>query len=141
MNDSANSIVSVLGLGTMGHGIVQAFASKGLRVHGFDESAHARNTLLERVRNNLNEFVRFGLIPGDQVDATLARITVHDSLEAACRPATFVVEAIREELSLKQALFAELNLTSAKTPSSPAIHQAFLSRKAVLGSNYRSGRW
>ncbi len=108
MSDSANSIVSVLGLGTMGHGIVQAFASKGLPVHCFDDSTHARDTLLERVRNNLTEFVRFGLIPGDQVDATLARITVHDSLEAACRPATFVVEAIREELSLKQALFAEI---------------------------------
>jgi 3-hydroxybutyryl-CoA dehydrogenase len=108
MNEEARSVVSVLGLGTMGHGIVQAFASKGICVHGFDESAHARNAVLERVRNNLKKFVSFGLFAADQVDATLARITVHDSLEAACRPATFVVEAIREDLSAKQALFAEI---------------------------------
>lgn len=107
MNE-ASSIVCVLGLGTMGHGIVQAFASKGIRIHGFDESAPARNVLLERVRDNLKQFVRVGLFSADQVDATLARITVHDNLEAACRPATFVVEAIREDLPVKQALFAAI---------------------------------
>ena len=108
MSDSAKSVVTVLGLGTMGHGIVQAFASKGIRVHAYDELPQARGALLERVRNSLNEFARFGLFPADQVDAALARITVHDSLEAACRPATFVVEAIREDLSVKQALLAEI---------------------------------
>jgi 3-hydroxybutyryl-CoA dehydrogenase len=108
MNEKASSIVCVLGLGTMGHGIVQAFASKGIRVHGFDESAPARDALLERVRDNLKKFERVGLISPDQVDSTLARITVHDSLEAACRPATFVVEAIREDLSVKQTLLAEM---------------------------------
>lgn len=102
------TVVSVLGLGTMGHGIVQAFASKGIRVHGFDESPHARNDVLERIRSNLNQFARFGLFPADQVDPTLARITVHDSLQAACHPATFVIEAVREDLSVKQALFAEV---------------------------------
>src|ERR1700736_1087819 len=108
MSDSAKSVVSVLGLGTMGHGIVQAFASQGIRVHAYDELPPARDALLERVRNSLNHFVRFGLFPADQVDAALARITVHGSLAAACRPATFVVEAIREDLSAKQALLAEL---------------------------------
>lgn len=108
MREDSQTIVSVLGLGTMGHGIAQAFASKGIRVHGFDESPQARNKLMERVRDNLNQFIRFGLFPADQVDPTLARITVYDSLEAACRPATFVVEAVREDLPAKQALFEEM---------------------------------
>src|SRR5262245_10902843 len=108
MSEDAKTVVSVLGLGTMGHGIAQAFASRGIRVHGFDASPRARNDLLGRVRNNLNQFTRFGLLPADQVDPTLARITVHDSLEAACRPATFVVEAVQEDLAVKQALFEEV---------------------------------
>jgi len=108
----------------MGHGIVQAFASKGIRVHGFDESPHSRNELLERVRNNLNEFVRHGLFPADQVESTLARITRHDSLKAACRPATFVVEAIREDLSVKQAFFAEI--------------ESYVGENTILASNSSS---
>jgi 3-hydroxybutyryl-CoA dehydrogenase len=108
MSEDAKTVVSVLGLGTMGHGIAQAFASPGIRVHGFDASPTARNDLLDRVRNNLNQFTRVGLLPADQVDPTLARIAVHDSLEAACRPATFVVEAVREDLAVKQALFEEV---------------------------------
>ena len=108
MSDSVKSVVSVLGLGTMGHGIVQAFASKGIPVHAYDEMPKARDTLLDRVRNSLNHFACFGLFPADQVDATLARITVHDRLEVACHPATFVVEAVREDLSVKQTLLAEI---------------------------------
>jgi 3-hydroxybutyryl-CoA dehydrogenase len=100
--------VTVLGLGTMGHGIVQAFASYGIPVHAYDEVAAARASLLERVRSNLVKFARHGLIAADQVEPTLARITLHDRLEAACRPATFVLEAVREDLAAKQALLQEV---------------------------------
>jgi 3-hydroxybutyryl-CoA dehydrogenase len=108
MLENSKPIVAVLGLGTMGHGIVQAFASKGIAVHGYDELPQARRDLRGRVRNNLNEFVRVGLHPPDRIEETLDRITVHDRLEAACRPATFVVEAVREDLLTKQALLAEV---------------------------------
>src|SRR5262245_23977387 len=108
MSDDNKTVVSVVGLGTMGHGIAQAFASRGLLVHGFDASPSARNSLLGRVRHNLNQFVRVGLLPADQVEPTLARITVHQSLAAACRPATFVVEAVAEDLTVKQELLEEV---------------------------------
>ncbi len=108
MSDRTKSVVSVVGLGTMGHGIVQAFASKGIRVHAYDDMPQARDTLLPRVRHSLNTFAHFGLFPADQADAALARITVHDRLEDACRLATFIVEAVREDLSVKQALLAEI---------------------------------
>jgi 3-hydroxybutyryl-CoA dehydrogenase len=107
LNDS-KPIVAVLGLGTMGHGIVQAFASKGIPVHAYDEVQQARHDLLGRVRTNLTEFVRVGLHPPERTEETLGRITVHDQLEDACRSATFVVEAVREDLPTKQALLAEV---------------------------------
>lgn len=124
MSDIPKAVVTVLGLGTMGHGIVQAFAAGGLRVHAYDELPSARDTLLRRVRDNLGEFVRFGLFVADQVDAALERVTVHDRLDAACRPATFVVEAVREDLAAKQALLAEV--------------EAHVADDAVLASNSSS---
>lgn len=107
MNSKATT-VSVLGLGTMGHGIVQAFASCGIPVRAYDDAVTARESLLFRVRNNLLQCVRHDLISADQVEPTLARITIHDRLDAACRGATFVVEAVREDLAMKQALFQEI---------------------------------
>jgi 3-hydroxybutyryl-CoA dehydrogenase len=108
MSADAKTVVCVLGLGAMGHGIAQAFASRGYRVHGFDASASARSDVLDRVRNSLTQFMRVGLLAAEQIAPTLALITVHDSIEAACEPATFVVEAIREDLAVKQALFEEI---------------------------------
>jgi 3-hydroxybutyryl-CoA dehydrogenase len=106
-NDSAVR-VAVLGLGTMGHGIVQAFASQGIAVQGYDEAPAMRASLQARVRNNLLQFARFGLFAEEQLEATLARISVADTLPAVCQGATFVVEAVREDLPAKQALFAEI---------------------------------
>jgi len=124
MFDPSRATVAVLGLGTMGHGIVYAFASKGIRVHAFDELPQARQTLLDRVRKVLVEFSRVGLHPADQIESALARITVHDRLDEACRDATFVVEAVREDLPMKQALLAEL--------------EAYVSRETILASNSSS---
>ncbi len=103
-----STTVGVLGLGTMGHGIVQAFASCGIPVHAYDNIVAARANLLDRVRSNLLMFAHHGLIDQDQVEPTLHRITIHDRLEDACRPTTFVIEAVREDLAVKQALFQEI---------------------------------
>ncbi|MBM4076414.1 MAG: 3-hydroxyacyl-CoA dehydrogenase family protein [Planctomycetes bacterium] len=112
----ALSNITVLGLGTMGHGIAQAFASCGYRVRGFDESQPARNSTHSRIQKNLEQFVQFDLFASDQIAPTLERISVHDSIEAACEGADFVVEAVREDLAAKQALFQQLEkCTSATT--------------------------
>lgn len=100
--------VAVLGLGTMGHGIAQTFALAGYRVHGYDDVAAARESLHVRVRTNLQAFVNAGLISAADVAPTLARIVTHDSISDAVSSASFVTEAVREDLPTKQALFARL---------------------------------
>ena len=45
--------VAVIGLGIMGHGIAQCFASAGLGVRCFDEAEAVRSSLHDRVRANL----------------------------------------------------------------------------------------
>lgn len=100
--------VSVVGLGTMGHGIAQTFAMAGCDVTGFDEVAAARESVHDRIRQNLRDFVEAELFPADQIDAVLRRIRVCANQADAVREAQFVTEAMREDLSAKQELFERL---------------------------------
>ncbi len=69
------SNISVLGLGTMGHGIAQIFAMAGYHVRGFDEVAAARDSTSARIKANLDLMTSTGLFDGDS-EAALNRITV-----------------------------------------------------------------
>ena len=97
--------VAVIGLGTMGHGIAQTFAMAGCEVTGFDDVTAASDSLHDRVRQNLRDFVAAELFPADQVDGVLKRITVASSEADAVRDSQFVTEVIREDLAAKQELF------------------------------------
>lgn len=107
---TANSIhqVAVLGLGTMGHGIVQAFAAAGYPVRGWDEQPAACQSLVERIRRNLDDFVEARLLKRSEVEPILARIQVARSEREAVDGVQFVTEAVREDLGVKQELLARL---------------------------------
>ena len=108
--------IAVLGLGTMGHGIAQVFASHGHRVRCYDSATRARDTLTERIRSNMDQKARLGLSPGLDPDVVLARIEIVPELEASVEGADFVVEAVREDLPTKIELFKELeDLVSEET--------------------------
>ena len=98
----------MLGLGTMGHGIAQAFALAGFQVTGYDEVRAARSSLQRRVRGNLEDLADAGLLKRALIEPVLARIHVADSEAGALREAQFVTEAVREDLAVKQALFARI---------------------------------
>jgi 3-hydroxybutyryl-CoA dehydrogenase len=103
--------VAVLGLGTMGCGIAQVFASAGCEVRGYDEVEAARSSARDRARRNLQELSEAGMPLRDGTDATLQRLTVVDSEPDAVKGAEFVIEAVREDLAVKQQLFARLEKT------------------------------
>ncbi len=108
--------IAVLGLGTMGHGIAQIFASNGHPVRCYDSAARARDTLKERIRNNMDQKARLGLSPGPDPEAVLGRIEVVSELEPSVQEADFVVEAVREDLPTKKDLFKRLeDLVSGET--------------------------
>ena len=100
--------VAVLGLGTMGHGIAQTFAMAGCEVTGFDEISAAGDSLHDRVRQNLRDFVEAELIEADQIDSVLKRLRVCRTEAEAVRSAEFVTEAVREDLAAKQELFERI---------------------------------
>ena len=108
--------IAVLGLGTMGHGIAQIFASNGHRVRCYDSATRARETLKDRVRSNLDQKSRLGLSAGLDTEAVLERIEVVSELEPSVQGADFVVEAVREDLPTKKDLFKKLeDLVSGET--------------------------
>ncbi|MBT4864856.1 MAG: 3-hydroxyacyl-CoA dehydrogenase family protein [Planctomycetaceae bacterium] len=113
--------VGVLGLGTMGHGIAQTFAAADCSVTAFDESEAARSTAIERIRSNLVQMAAEGLIDASAVEEIVERIVIVDQPGRAVEEAEFVVEAVLENLPLKQALFPQL--------------ESWVSVETVLASN------
>ncbi|MEU8081219.1 3-hydroxybutyryl-CoA dehydrogenase [Catellatospora citrea] len=100
--------VGVVGLGTMGAGIVEVFARNGLNVVAVEISEGA----LERGRANLSgstdRAVAKGKLSAEDRDALHARVDFQVGL-AALHSVDFVIEAVPEHLDLKQAIFAELD--------------------------------
>jgi len=113
--------VSVLGLGTMGHGIVQAFAMAGVPVLAWDEMPAARDSLTARITRNLAKFVEADLLDAPAAEAALTRITVASSEREAVAEVPFVTEAIAENLEVKQQVLARI--------------ESLMDREAIIASN------
>ena len=101
--------VAVFGAGLMGHGIAQIFALSGRRVWLNDLDEQLLEQAFENVRANLAVFVENELISPEAVDPALAKIQTTTSLEEAADQADYVVEAVSENLELKQILFEKLD--------------------------------
>lgn len=115
MTIDSHEAVAVLGLGTMGHGIAQTFAAAGHTTYCYDEYPAARTTLHERIHKNLLAFVDAGLVAPECVEEIISRVIVcEDEAQAVCR-ASFVTEAVKEDLAVKQALFERLEQLVAPT--------------------------
>src|SRR5512140_2036034 len=105
---SDESWVGVVGSGTMGNGIAQAFAQSGFNVL----LADVRQDLLDRALGNigasLSRFVAKGSLTEEARTAVLARITPSVGLGGfgSCR---LVVEAVTEDLGAKLSVFRELD--------------------------------
>ena len=97
--------IAVLGGGIMGHGIAQVFLMGGYPVMLFDIEESVLKTAKTRIKNSLGLFREAGLIarPADQ--SALERLRLTLDLKQAAETADFIVEAIPEDLALKQDLF------------------------------------
>jgi 3-hydroxybutyryl-CoA dehydrogenase len=100
--------VGVIGSGTMATGIIEVFAKAGFEVISVTRGVERSAKLCESVKTSLNKaFVR-GKLSEEDRDAALARIDWSATLDHLS-DVDLVVEAVVEELSVKQALFASLD--------------------------------
>jgi 3-hydroxybutyryl-CoA dehydrogenase len=90
--------IAVVGAGLMGHGIAQVFAVAGHEVTITDTVMASLDNAKARIAASLKDL-------GDN-ETAIERVVPHHDLAAAVREADYVVEAISENLPLKQQLFA-----------------------------------
>lgn len=100
--------VAVIGAGTMGGGIAMSLANMGLPVVLVDASAEGLERGLRRVRDNYATSVKRGKLSEDDMAQRLARITGSLALKEAAQADLFI-EAVFEDLPLKQSIFRELD--------------------------------
>jgi 3-hydroxybutyryl-CoA dehydrogenase len=100
--------IGVVGAGTMGSGIAQAFAQSGFSVVLHDSSPEAIGRGLDSITRSLSKFVEKGKLSQADMDGALARISPAARLEDLA-PARGVVEAIIEDLDTKRSVFEALD--------------------------------
>lgn len=100
-------VIGVIGLGTMGAGIVEVCLVAGHDVIAFDGFSAARETGLARVAKGFARRVEKGTMAQADADAALARLTGAETL-AGLKDADLVIEAVAELPDVKHALFREL---------------------------------
>jgi 3-hydroxybutyryl-CoA dehydrogenase len=109
--------VAVLGAGTMGLGIAECFAVAGVMVRIVDATPEltrkAKEHLIERTRGHADA----GLIDRDAV-GRMEGVTAAEGMEEAVRDAEFVLEAVSEDLGVKEEI---LGVASQAAPETAVI--------------------
>lgn len=100
--------VGVAGSGTMASGIAEVFAKAGYDVVLAARSTAKADAAKERVAASLARSVDRGRTTAEARDAALARIGTAGALDALAG-ADLVLEAVAEDLAVKQALFTALD--------------------------------
>lgn len=123
--------VAVIGAGTMGSGIAQVAAQAGHNVVLYDTRKEAVDKALGGLRKVLDRLVEKGKLTADQASDIHGRITPASDLNEL-QGCGLVIEAIIENLGIKQKLFRDLEgIVSADTIL--ATNTSSLSVTAIAG--------
>jgi 3-hydroxyacyl-CoA dehydrogenase len=99
---------AVIGAGTMGGGIAMCFANAGIPVTVVETGAEALSRGLDAVTRNYRNTAARGGLGTQEMEARIARITGTTDL-AAVADADLVVEAVFEDMAVKQDVFGRLD--------------------------------
>ena len=101
--------ITVLGAGTMGHGIAEVAALAGYDVRLRDIEEEIVQDGYEQIEWSLDKLAEKDIISEDARDAAVASVEPVVDLEAAVEDADVVIEAIIEEMSIKKDVYEELD--------------------------------
>jgi len=133
----AKARIAVIGAGLMGHGIAQVFALKGHEVTIYDALMASLDTVLARISANLKDL--------GEDETAVELIQPSPKLSEAVKYADYVVEAVSEDLLLKQKLFKEIEehvrpeaILASNTSVIPItkIMQRLKKRERALGTHW-----
>jgi len=133
----AKARIAVVGAGLMGHGIAQVFALAGHDITITDTVMQNLDTAKSRIGENLHDL-------GEDA-SVVSRVRACVDLAEAVSEADYVVEAVSENLALKQKLFGEIErhvrpdtILASNTSVIPitAIMQGLKKRDRALGTHW-----
>jgi len=101
--------IAVIGSGTMGNGIAQVFASADFKVHLIDISMPSLLQAELNIHKNLDRLIAKEKLSLEQKPGIIDNIHFSTNLEKGVNDAFLVVEAISENILLKEKLFNQLD--------------------------------
>ncbi|MCP5297543.1 MAG: 3-hydroxybutyryl-CoA dehydrogenase [Zoogloeaceae bacterium] len=100
--------IGVVGAGTMGNGIAQAFAQAGFDVVMSDVAQAALERAMNTISGSYDRLIKKEKMTAEQKAAALARIQTATDL-AALKDSDLIIEAATENLDLKLKIFKQLD--------------------------------
>src|SRR3954454_799708 len=134
---AAKARIAVIGSGPMGHGIAQVFALAGHDVTITDSHKPNLDTVKQRIATNLRDL-------GDD-ETAVERVRPIADMAECVRDADYVVEAVLEDMPLKQKIFGEIEkhgrpdtILASNTSVMPIteIMQGLRRRERALGTHW-----
>ncbi len=101
--------IGVVGAGLMGHGIAQEFAMADYDVALHDISEEMLIQAQANMRRNLGIMAEAGMVSRQSADSVPDAVRFSVNLSEVVGDADYIVEAITEDLPLKQRVFAEMD--------------------------------
>ena len=132
--------ITILGSGTMGHGIAQVSASAGYNVTLRDIKQSFLDNAMGKIRWSLGKMVAKNRITDGEAAEILARIRPELDLASAVRDADLIIEAVPEIMDLKKKVYGELNEV-ASGDTIFASNTSTLPITEVAGTTTRPGRF
>lgn len=102
--------ISVIGIGTIGHGIALLCAKSGQDVIIYDKSEMALDKGIKNIELNLNSLKYEGKLKDEDYEEILNRIKPVHTVTDAVRNTDLVIECIDENIELKQKVFEQLDI-------------------------------
>ena len=137
--------IAVIGAGLMGHGIAQVFTVKGYQVVLMDMEKGILDTAVNNIRSNLTLMADNNIIRYEDIESSIQNIHTTTDMKEATGEADFVVEAILENLELKQKTFKELDglcgpktilATNTSVISITEIAEKSINRDRIVGTHF-----
>jgi 3-hydroxybutyryl-CoA dehydrogenase len=100
--------ITVLGAGTMGHGIAHAAIAGGYETRMYDVSDAAVGNGRASIEQIVGKGVELGKVSAADAAAAMRRLATTTNLAEAVHEADMVIEAAPEKIDVKLALFAEI---------------------------------
>jgi 3-hydroxybutyryl-CoA dehydrogenase len=101
--------IGIVGAGTMGHGLAQAFAQGGYQVALFSRTQKTLDRASALISSSLDTMVETGFLAKERIQKIMGRVTYTTSLKEAVREADMAIETVVEDREAKKEIFKQLD--------------------------------